>query len=198
MRTVARILRISVPSLLALLAAGAVGTSGALAASPAPSAARRRASQSDEHRQRVPPGLRRRRGRLLPRPAELLGRLLGCGPAAEQRHGGLGLRRHRRLPVLLLDGVVPVRHERRAAVQGVRHGYRARPGFHQSVRPGQPDPGAHPPLLDHLHAGGYASGRHHEHAGGRPERRAPARGRQHPRRVDRLPQLLVAQQRRPR
>ena len=38
MGTVARILRTSAPSLLALLAAGAVGTSGALAASPAASA----------------------------------------------------------------------------------------------------------------------------------------------------------------
>ena len=38
MGTVARILRIPAPSLLALLVAGVVGTSGALAASPAPSA----------------------------------------------------------------------------------------------------------------------------------------------------------------
>ncbi len=71
-------------------------------------------------RQHVPAGVRRVRGRLLPHPAELLRGVHRGRPEAQQHHRELGLRDHRGLPLLAVDGVVPLRHQGRSAVQVLR------------------------------------------------------------------------------
>ena len=119
-------------------------------------------------------------GRLLPDPAQLLGRLHRGGAESQQRHRQLGVRRERRLPVLELDGVVPVRHQRCAGVQVLRHRAPPRRRVHEPLRRRQPDPGVATELPHLLHAEHDTAWRRVEHAVGRQERRGAAGRRQHP------------------
>ena len=149
-------------------------------------------------RQRVPDGARRVGGGLLPDPAELLGGLHRVGPEARQHHGRLGLRHLGRLPVLAVDGLVPLRHQGRPAVQVLRQRDHARRRIDEPVRRRQQDPRRAPqlsPLPDAEHDAGIGR---LEHAVAGQERHVAARELDDTGRLDREPQLLVVLQLRAR
>ena len=121
------------------------------------------------------------------------------GAEAGQQHRELGIRRRGRLPLLPVDGLVPVRHQGRAAVQVLRLGHHTRRRLDEPLRRRQQDPrhaAQLPPLLDAARdpRASVVSSMQSE---GKNVALLPASSTT-PGRLDRVPQLLVVLQRRAR